>query len=339
MRFVDVYDLSQLPYFQMNKENKLVLKSQFKNYQIIDMHTHLGWSYLFSRKINLHIQHDETNYFFPERGNPFDISHYTAVDFEAENAKKARWETIRGAFNPKGYSSTHTIPNLLDEMRRMGIGWSVVLAIDFPLVSRNSDHILSSIESHKEGKKQLIPFISLHPIMRNKERKLQAFLDAGAKGIKLHPQIQLFKPTHTGAYEIYELAKKYEVPILFHTGLSPISPEWQRKFVEFSHFETVCRDFPENTFIFGHAGVLDYEKAIKLSRKYENVYLELSGQPPQVIKEMIKVNGHEKLMFGSDWPYYPSILPLAKVLLATEGMNEKVREAILKKNAEKILKV
>lgn len=337
MRFNNIYELVKLPYFELDSNKKIVLRPQYKKHHIVDSHTHLGWSYLFSRKINLHLSYEKTHYFFPERHNAFDITHYTAVDFEDKNAKKARLETVRGAFNSRGYSKTHTIPNILEEMKRMGIERSIVLAIDFPLVSKNSEHILTSIASNEEGKKRLIPFISLHPMERNKEKKLKQFILNGARGIKLHPQIQLFKPTHKGAYEIYELAKAYNLPILFHTGLSPISPSWQRRFVEFSHFRKMCLDFPDNLFIFGHAGVLDYKEAIALSKKYKNVHLELSGQPPQIIKEMIKINGYDKLLFGSDWPYYPSVLPLAKVFLATEGMKEEVRSAILGGNVERIL--
>jgi predicted TIM-barrel fold metal-dependent hydrolase len=339
MKFVDIFDLIRLPYFELNVDNKIVLKAQYKRYPIIDSHTHLGWSYLFSRTINLHLHHKKTCYFFPERNNSFDITHYTAVDFEINNAKKARFETVRGALNSKGYSRTHTIPNIIEEMNRMGIKRSIVLAIDFPLVSKNSEHILRSIASHEEGKKRLISFISLHPMERNKEQKLKQFVALGAKGIKLHPQIQMFKPTHKGAYEIYELAKTYNLPILFHTGLSPISPQWQRRFVEFSHFKKACADFPDNLFIFGHSGVLDYKDAMELSKKYKNVHLELSGQPPQVIEEMIKVNGYEKLLFGSDWPYYPSVLPLAKVLLATEGMKKSIRQALLGGNIQRVLEM
>jgi len=339
MKFIDVPDLVRLPYFEMNSNKKIVLKPQYKKHHIIDVHTHLGWSYLFAQKINLHARYEKTHYFFPETGNPFDISHYSAVDYEAQNAKKARRETVRGLVNSKGFGKTHSIPNLVEEMDRMGIEQSVVLAIDFPVASKNSEHIMSSIASHKEGKKRLISFISLHPMERNKEKKLKRFISLGAKGIKLHPQIQLFKPTHKGAYEIYELAKKYNVPILFHTGLSPLSPQWHRRYVEFSLFKTVCADFPHNTFILGHSGVLDYKEAMQLSHKYKHVYLELSGQPPQIIKEIIKVNGPEKLFFGSDWPYYPSVLPLAKVLLATEEMHGDVREAILGGNARRVLKI
>ena len=288
MKFKDIADLVRLPYFEINKDKKIVLKPQYRSLRIIDMHTHLGWAYLFSRQINLHLSHPKTFHFFPEESSSFDITHYTAIDFEAKQAKKARRETMRGAVNSKGYSRTHTIPNILEEMNRNGIEQSVILAIDFPLVSRNSEHILESISTHENGKERLITFISLHPMERNKEKKLKEFIKNGAKGIKLHPQIQLFKPIHKGAYEIYELAKKYNLPILFHTGLSPISPKWQASYVDFKYFKKAFADFPDNVFILGHSGILEYQQAIDLTKKYPHVYSELSGQPPQVIKEMIK---------------------------------------------------
>jgi len=339
MKFVDIADLIRLAYFELDDKKKIVLKPQYKKNAIVDAHTHLGWSYLLARKVNLQLSYTNTQYFFPEKDNAFDISHYNAVDFKVENAKKARFETVRGAFNSNGYSRTHTIPNILADMNRMGICSSIVLAIDFPTLSTNSEQILNSIASNEEGKKRLIPFISLHPLMRNKEQKLKDFIKSGARGIKLHPQIQLFKPTHKGAYEIYELAKAYKLPILFHTGLSPISPKWQKRFVEPIYFKKVCADFPENVFILGHSGgAFDHKEAMQLAKQNKNVYLELSGQPPQVIKEIIQKNGHEKLFFGSDWPYYPSVLPLAKVLLATEGMKDDVRTAILGKNVQSLLK-
>lgn len=337
MKYIDVYDFIKLPYFELDEDKKLILKPHYKKYHIIDSHTHLAWSYLFARKIDLHARYGQTLHFFPERGNDIDLNHYSAVDFEANTAKKARFETVRGAFNSQGFGRTHTIPNMLEEMDRMGISQSVALAIDFPLVSNNSEHMLTSIATQKEIKKRIIPFISLHPLDFHKERKLKEFIRQGARGIKLHPQIQLFKPTDRGAYEIYELAKKYKLPILFHTGLSPISPRWQKRFVEFSEFEKVCKDFPENTFILGHSGVLEYKAAMELSRTYTHVCLELSGQPPHAIREMIEKNGHEKLLFGSDWPYYPSAIPLAKVLIATEGLKEDVRAGLLGTNARRIL--
>ena len=79
-----------------------------------------------------------------------------------------------------------------------------------------------------------------------------------------------------------------------------------------------------------------FREAAQLGRKYDNVYLELSGQPPQAINEIIKIMGSEKILFGTDWPFYPLAFPLAKVLLATEN-NPVDRQRILKTNAERLL--
>ncbi len=336
MKFDDVLDLDKLPYFTKS-EGKLFLKKEYiPQSGIIDSHTHLGWWYLFGRPINLSKKTKETLYFFPEKDNPVDFTQYTAFDYLPQNKKRARLETVRAAIDSSGYSSTHTIPNRLEEMNRLGIKKSVVLTIDFPVISHNSDSVLHAIKKNEESKKRLDVYVSLHPLEQNKEKKLKEFIKKGARGIKLHPQIQMFKPTRKGAYEIYELALQYKLPILFHTGLSPISPRWQQKYVEFSLFEKVIKDFPKNTFILGHSGVLDYKRAIEIARGRENIFLELSGQPPSIITDMIKLNGHDNLLYGSDWPYYPSVLPLAKVFLATEGMKKEVREAILQGNARRL---
>lgn len=157
-------------------------------------------------------------------------------------------------------------------------------------------------------------------------------------GIKLHPTFQLFRPTNRFALEIYDLAAKHELPILFHTGFSPLMPKFFRKFVVFGEFEKVVKDFPDTIFILGHSAISEYERAAKLGRKNENVYLEVSGQPPQAIKKMINTMGDERILFGTDWPFYPIAISLAKVLVGTEG-SFKSRERILGKNAKKLLMV
>ena len=52
---------------------------------------------------------------------------------------------------------------------------------------------------------------------------------------------------------------------------------------------------------------------------------------------MVDGIGDERVLFGSDWPFYPFEFPLAKSLIATEGKPE-LREKILYKNAVRLLK-
>ena len=54
------------------------------------------------------------------------------------------------------------------------------------------------------------------------------------------------------------------------------------------------------------------------------------------LAELIDRVGSERLLFGSDWPFYHLASSLAKVLLATEGRPD-VRRAILHGNADRLL--
>jgi predicted TIM-barrel fold metal-dependent hydrolase len=64
------------------------------------------------------------------------------------------------------------------------------------------------------------------------------------------------------------------------------------------------------------------------------LYQRLVGRPRAgvtILHELI-----ERLLFGTDWPFYHQAATLAKVLLVTEGRRD-VRRAILRGNAERLL--
>lgn len=330
MKFNNVKELAKLPYFKINSENKLVLKKGLSK-KIIDFHTHLGWYYLLADPVDL-TKRSKTSHYFPEKGATFNLERYSALDFSLYTKRNCRNQIIKSLYDKDSFSSTHTVPNILEEMDRMGVSQAVVHPIDYPAVTTNTTHLLNSLKNNK----RLISFMSIHPLQRNKEALVLRFKKRGAKGIKLHPTFQLFKPTNRFACEIYELAAKHNFPILFHTGFSPLMPKFFRRFVAFEEFEKVVRDFPKTTFVLGHSAISEFEKAAKLGKKHDNVYLELSGQPPGDIKKIIKIMGDDKLFFGTDWPFYPIAISLAKVLLATEN-SKKTRNKILFKNAERLL--
>ncbi len=329
LTFKDVRDLSRLPFFSVDGKGKLILKEGIID-KIIDAHTHLAMTYLFARKVPLWKKGKPVAYCFPEEGNPMDFSHFSAYDFLPKNKRKCRREFIRPAYYARGAVSTFTIPNILDEMNRMRIEKSIVHIMDFPVISNNTSHTIRSINMHKESNTRLIPFMGIHPFMRDKQKLIKKYMKQGAKGIKLHPQLQLFRPSHEKAFEIYALAETYHLPILFHTGLSPVSPRWQGRYLHMKDFETAVRFFPKVTFIFGHAGGVGYEEAVRLGKKYENIYFETSGQSVPAIKLLIKTFGAKRVIYGSDWPFYPMAMSLAKALLATED-NKKARKEIFSK--------
>ena len=72
-----------------------------------------------------------------------------------------------------------------------------------------------------------------------------------------------------------------------------------------------------------------------LARNHENIWLGTHGQGASQLYELLREVGPEKLLFGSDWPWYPLAFSLAKVLLATEGWPE-ARVAVLHGNADRL---
>jgi len=102
------------------------------------------------------------------------------------------------------------------------------------------------------------------------------------------------------------------------------------------HYEGALRSFPEVQFVLGHAGARDVADAIPLAERYPNVWLDVHGQGVTKLHELIERVGSERLLFGTDWPFYHLAATLAKVLLVTEGRPE-VRRAILRGNADRLL--
>jgi len=124
--------------------------------------------------------------------------------------------------------------------------------------------------------------------------------------------------------------------VFWHCGPVGIEPLHGKILTQVRRYEKPIRELPNTTFVLGHAGSLQNEEALELARRYENVYLEVSGQSIDRIKRMIERGPTDRILFGTDWPWYHQAIGLAKVYLATEG-NERVRRQILFDNAAKLI--
>jgi predicted TIM-barrel fold metal-dependent hydrolase len=89
-------------------------------------------------------------------------------------------------------------------------------------------------------------------------------------------------------------------------------------------------------FILGHAGARDVADVIPVTKRNRNVSLEISSQSVTQLLELLQELGPERLLFGTDWPFYHIGAPLTKVLLISEGRPE-ARAMILRGNAERLL--
>ena len=324
-RYTDILALKTLKYFSLSSDGRLRLRKGVVKH-IIDSHTHIGWG-LVDNPLP-----EPTKYVFPYTDAPVDLSHYSAHDYSLPLVKRARRETMRAVL-ARGRSYHCSASHLQRDLEDLRITSAVVLAVDI-FGKINSEMVLQTAVRDSD---MFIPFISLHPRKKFNHLRIKKYVARGARGIKIHPPMQLVQPNSRYVCSMMELATTYKLPVLFHCGHSPLSPAIHKRFSNMEDYKSIVSLYRNIPIILGHSGIDAWEEAVAIAKKYEHVYLELSGQPPEVIKKMIQTLGSDRLLFGSDWPYYPTVLPLAKVLLATEG-NEKAREKILYTNIDKLLK-
>ncbi len=331
MLLEDCRDLQRFDWFEAGPDGKLLLSDGVAD-EIIDFHTHIGLSFLATPHVDLGRRDEDPLTFFPVEGNPIDLSLYAADSFTEENAKTARKESVRQAYSIRGYASTHTPLNLLDMMDRTRVSKSVILAIDYPDgLSHNTKHYLKCSEMYD----RLITFCSVHPHDAQVERKTLKFKEKGAVGMKLHPPNQLVRANNKKCMELTKMCGEIGLPCLFHSGHSPLSPQSLADYPAIKHFWEPVEKQPDTTFILAHGGMNMYKELIDLAVRHENVIIELSGQAPGPISEMIEAGLEDRMLFGSDWPYYVEALPLAKVLIGTEGKPE-ARKKILYDNGARL---
>jgi len=159
-------------------------------------------------------------------------------------------------------------------------------------------------------RKRLISCGSLHPRhTTNILADVEQLLRLQIRMIKIHPPHQLLFPNDylNGVTEleiIYRAAEANGIPIMFHTGTS-IFPGARNKFGDPVYLDDVAVDFPKLKILMAHGGrPLWMDTAFFLLRRHANVYLDISGIPPQSLLDYFpRLNEiAHKTLFGTDWP-------------------------------------
>jgi uncharacterized protein len=328
-RFDRLEDLARLPWFDLEGD-RLVVSDRTVG-PVIDMHAHYALPTLWPRRIDLQRASDRTELLLPCCSR-HDLDVYANHNFGELGLKRLKRDLVLGGATGLGKRKTHTAPNLERDCRDMGIVHSAILAVDVGIPT----HSIADSISTSKARTSTTPFGSVHPRRRRPKEKLEDQMHAGARGLKLHPQLQQFMPDAPEARPLYQLAAKERIPVLWHCGPVGIELESARKFVEIPNYEPPLAANPDTTFVLGHAGALACAQAIDLQRRYHNAYLEVSCISLSQMRQVVAEADPDRIVYGTDWPFYHHALALAKVLVATEGRPE-LRRKILHDNAARLL--
>jgi predicted TIM-barrel fold metal-dependent hydrolase len=157
---------------------------------------------------------------------------------------------------------------------------------------------------------RLLAFGSVHPrYVKHAGNEVDRLAALGIRGLKVHPSHQLLPPN---AYReglgpqaaMYERAQANGMPVMIHTGTS-IFPGARNLFAQPMLADDVGVDFPNLVVILAHGGrPLWMEEAFFLVRRHRNMYMDISGIPPQKLMEYFPRIEEiaDKVLFGTDWP-------------------------------------
>jgi hypothetical protein len=107
-----------------------------------------------------------------------------------------------------------------------------------------------------------------------------------------------------GLAAIYERAQANGMPIMIHTGTS-IFPGARNLHAQPMLCDDISIDYPNLVVILAHGGrPLWMNEAFFLVRRHKNMYMDISGIPPQKLTEYFPRIEEiaDKVLWGTDWP-------------------------------------
>lgn len=198
----------------------------------------------------------------------------------------------------------------------------------------------------ERDRRRLLPYGGVHPLFtRNAVRDVEHLVELGIRMLKIHPNHQTVA---ANAYtdgletlaEIYGTCEKHGMPVMIHTGTS-IFPGARSKYGNPMEVDDVAIDFPDLQIVMAHAGrPLYMQEAFFILRRHKNVWVDLSGIPPNGLLEYFPriTELGSKVLWGTDWPS-PGVSSMRKNLdqFFAAGLPEEFITAAVQTNPERLL--
>jgi predicted TIM-barrel fold metal-dependent hydrolase len=192
---------------------------------------------------------------------------------------------------------------------------------------------------------RLTPYVGVDPWALSPEENvehLRAMADRGARGIKLHPVAQRFEPDDPRLGPVYDLCEELGLVVLSHAG----SAKGGEPFAEPRAFAAVLQRHPRLTVVLAHLGGASWRQTPALAEAFPEVAFDLceiiewTGAPKapthQELARMIRQIGPERVMLGTDFPWY-DLERTVELVMALPVLSTEEKERILGANAVGLL--
>jgi len=191
---------------------------------------------------------------------------------------------------------------------------------------------------------------SIHPDFVGKEHLKaveQLFKQNKIIGIKIFPGYHPVYPDDQRYFPFYELAGKYNKPVIIHTG-DTFGSHYRVKYAHPLPIDDIAVQFRKTTFVIAHLGNPWIRDATELVYKNENVYADISAfcigcvdkTPKYIIDDVsyaLEASGRpDKFLYGSDWPLV-SMKEYIKIIM--KAVPKKYHKQIFFENAKRMFNI
>ncbi len=198
--------------------------------------------------------------------------------------------THLGENDPDTYAQTPA--ELLAGLQRAGGARAVVFPMAEPDGYRAANDFVLAAAKESDG--VLTPFCRVNPHDGAVAEATRA-LDAGARGIKLHPRAEDFTLAEPAVGELFALADERRLPILIHAGRG--IPALGRHSVE------LAERHPNARVILAHAAVSDLAWLWREIPEHPNLFIDTSWWNPGDMITLFSLVAPGQILWASDSPY------------------------------------
>ena len=159
-----------------------------------------------------------------------------------------------------------------------------------------NDHVLAVCE--RSGGR-LVPFCRIDP-SRHGAAEARRCIEAGARGIKLHPRAENFELSAPAVASVVALASDHRLPVLIHAGRG--IPTLGRDALE------LARRYPSARLILAHAAICDLNWIWREAGGHPNLFFDTSWWHSTDLAALFALIRPGQILYGSDPPYFSPML-------------------------------
>lgn len=228
-----------------------------------------------------------------------------------------------------------TLDNLAASMERAGLDKTVVIGA--PPIADN-EWLLTRLASDD----RFIPVITLPRLPADAgelawEIALNKAVDLGAKGFKIHVNIDGMVPEFLGYRMMFRVAEERGVFIIVHTGCFHVPSYKISGGIEPKSFEALLTKHPSVRVCFAHMNRDHPERAWDVVNRHQNVYVDTSWQSVKTVRQALGAIPVERILLGSDWPLLNDELQVENTRIVEEACTSEQARIVMGENAERFI--